>query len=279
MSETTPKPTNPSPPAPPHTRMADQTDEFYVGYLPIPAGHKAFVSTLVATLFIWIIGMALIIILTMRSPGDAQWNTGSIQSWQGTLVESPYPALIPDDLKSDAIMVVSMGKMGAQDRLKPFYNKHVQLAGYELKRDGRHMIELDSAEQAISVSQATIQATTQTHQPQVVSIERAALKGEIVDGKCFLGAMKPGNGIGHRACATLCIRGGLPPMFATQTEQGGRIYYLLIVDGTTQLNEDILNIVGQEVLVEGDIADFQGIPILNASSVDISIYDSRFDLP
>ena len=37
------------------------------------------------------------------------------------------------------------------------------------------------------------------------------VSGEIVDSKCFLGVMVPGAGKTHKECASLCLRGGIPP--------------------------------------------------------------------
>ena len=37
------------------------------------------------------------------------------------------------------------------------------------------------------------------------------IEGEIVDIKCWLGRMKPGDGRTHRACGQFCIQGGIPP--------------------------------------------------------------------
>ena len=53
------------------------------------------------------------------------------------------------------------------------------------------------------------------------------LEGEVVDSKCFLGVMKPGNLKPHRACATRCISGGVPPVFLVRDARGHATYYLL----------------------------------------------------
>ena len=45
--------------------------------------------------------------------------------------------------------------------------------------------------------------------PQVLA-DNVTLKGEIIDPKCYLGAMKPGGGKTHKACAMRCIAGGIP---------------------------------------------------------------------
>ena len=246
------------------TNPNTKPDEFYVGHLPIPKGHRKFVITLIAFLAVWSLGMATIITMTMRDPGPAQWNTGEMQTWTGTLIEKPYPMLVPDDPDEPALLVVAMGKQGAHDRLAPFFNQHVQLAGYELNRDGRRLIELDADESAITL------ASDQSANPPIqwtpfASGRQIALTGEIVDGKCYFGAMKPGDGIGHRSCAVLCIRGGLPPMFVTTDHQGHRTYTLLTIDGSTKLNEHTLKLVGQPAIITGQISKFHGINILNTT--------------
>ena len=238
--------------------------DFYVGYLPIPASHRRFIIFFVLFAAIWSLGMATIITLTMRSPGTAQWNTGSMQTWVGTLIEKPYPMLVPDDPNEPALLVVEMGKRGAHERLTPYFNQQVQLQGYELNRDARRMIELDTHEDAITLASnqstdQTIQWTTFTPTNTITTI------GEIVDGKCYLGAMKPADGIGHRACAVLCIRGGLPPMFVTIDDNGNRSYALLLIDGSTTLDEHALKLVGQPCIITGQYSQFHGINIFHTT--------------
>ena len=47
--------------------------------------------------------------------------------------------------------------------------------------------------------------------------ERVMLRGEIVDSKCYLGVMNPGEGTVHRDCAARCLSGGLPPMLVVRS--------------------------------------------------------------
>jgi hypothetical protein len=46
------------------------------------------------------------------------------------------------------------------------------------------------------------------------------LVGEIVDSKCYLGIMNPGETNPHRECAALCIRGGIPPLIIAHDADG-----------------------------------------------------------
>jgi hypothetical protein len=54
------------------------------------------------------------------------------------------------------------------------------------------------------------------------------LSGEIIDSKCFMGVMKPGEGKVHRACAAMCIAGGIPPLLVVNQSDGNRYGYILI---------------------------------------------------
>jgi hypothetical protein len=45
------------------------------------------------------------------------------------------------------------------------------------------------------------------------SLGPIVVRGEIVDSKCHLGVMKPGEGPAHRDCAVRCLLGSVTPMF------------------------------------------------------------------
>ncbi len=75
--------------------------------------------------------------------------------------------------------------------------------------------------------------------------------GEIVDTKCYLGAMKPGRGKPHRACASLCIRGGIPAALLVRTADGERQLIHLVDFAGRPLGRELLDWVGQPVEVSG----------------------------
>jgi hypothetical protein len=53
------------------------------------------------------------------------------------------------------------------------------------------------------------------------------LTGEICDGKCSLGVMRPGTTPVHKACANVCLIGGVPPVFITTAPLFGTRYLLM----------------------------------------------------
>ncbi len=245
--------------------MPDDRDDFYVGYLPTPPAHLRVVRVLVFVMAVWILGLSVLIATRMRDPGGAVWSFEE-QTWTGMLITEPYPILIPDD-GSPAMMVVEMGKRGAHDRVSGHTGTNVDITGFRIERDGRRIIELSPEPYAIS-------AKTTAHASAVPPMTRLGasgpLEGEIVDGKCYLGAMKPGDGLTHKACATLCIRGGLPPMFVARTPDGPE-FRLLIVDGVAALPEDLLALVAEPVRIEGELIEIAGLPAIRVAAGDISL--------
>ena len=53
------------------------------------------------------------------------------------------------------------------------------------------------------------------------------LTGEICDGKCALGVMRPGTGLAHKACANVCVAGGVPPVLVTTAPVAGTQFLLI----------------------------------------------------
>jgi len=80
------------------------------------------------------------------------------------------------------------------------------------------------------------------------------LTGEIVDSKCYLGVMNPGNGKVHHDCAVRCLSGGIPPIFATNDFRGiPAILVLTYVAGKPLPKQTLLNLVAQPVRVHGKV--------------------------
>jgi len=86
--------------------------------------------------------------------------------------------------------------------------------------------------------------------PITKSMDLAAveLTGEIVDSKCYLGVMNPGNGKVHRDCAVRCISGGIPPAFLVR-DADGRSKILLL----TNWNSEHLNHIAERITLRGHL--------------------------
>jgi hypothetical protein len=95
------------------------------------------------------------------------------------------------------------------------------------------------------------------------------LRGEIIDPKCYLGAMKPGDGKTHKACAMRCIAGGIPPMLVAHDANGGETFYLIVSADGGVANELVYPFVGDRVDVTGSVEQLDDMLVLSVSSDSI----------
>jgi hypothetical protein len=223
----------------------DPRDDFYVGYLPLPMAQRRFLRVLIPSLLWTFVLFGGLLAVAQRDPGAATWDTGRPVTRTGTLLARPYPMLLADSQTGndpEPIFLVEIGKRGAQTRAAPFAERRVTIRGWPLQRDGRRILELTPDENAIE------DLAPAADSPQYSAATPAQLEGEIVDYKCYLGAMKPGDGKTHRSCAELCISGGIPPVLVVQRE-GGRRY--LVVTGPGRNAAWVSGFAGEPVTVRG----------------------------
>ena len=237
------------------------SDPLFVGYLPVPAPLVRFLQWTVPTLGLVIVALAIAAAGSRPDPGPAVWNDATAREFKGTLVVDPYPLLVAPSETTGSFptvyLVVEMGKHGGRADLSALSGRSVTLSGWLLERDGRRLIELEPGEKSVRLDSdhPAIRAQREKLGP-------VALEGEIVDSKCYLGAMKPGEGKTHKACATLCIRGGMPPMLVTPSADGGRDYVLLIDTSGGELSSDFWPLISEPVQVTGELESLGDLRIL-----------------
>jgi len=103
-----------------------------------------------------------------------------------------------------------------------------------------------------------------TSAPQTISLGKQTLVGEIVDSKCFLGVMNPGQLTPHRACAIRCISGGVPPVLLVRQKDGPAAYLLLVSTDGKPVNKAVLNLVAEPVEITGEVQRQGELLILRA---------------
>lgn len=244
-----------------------EEDPFYVGYLSLPGTHRRFLKWVVPALLWALVFLGFVMVWPQRSPGTGVWETGQPIEREGLLIASPYPMLIEvsDGQIAGArvTLLTEMGKRGASERCAPFDGSIVTIRGYRLHRDGREILEL------VPDSDAFTPRTDQSGSPALAAGARALLlppldgapgsitrRGEILDSKCYLGAMKPGDGKQHKACAMLCIRGGIAPLFYptdahSLSPSASRRYALVLSNSGGPLDEATLTLVGEQIDLVG----------------------------
>jgi hypothetical protein len=78
------------------------------------------------------------------------------------------------------------------------------------------------------------------------------LQGEIVDSKCHLGVMKPGEGPTHRDCAVRCLLGHITPMFLPR--DAASIGRLALVDPDGRpMTESLETVAARPVEIHGEL--------------------------
>ena len=85
------------------------------------------------------------------------------------------------------------------------------------------------------------------------SLGRWRIAGEICDGKCYPGGMRPGSGISHRACAVLCLSGDIPPVLVTAAPVAGQSFLILASTDGASPYAHIAHAIGIPVELEGDV--------------------------
>ena len=112
------------------------------------------------------------------------------------------------------------------------------------------MIEVEPASLPSRESAAaSMEATTLLKQ----SDQAVELTGEIVDSKCFLGVMVPGSGKTHKECASLCLRGGIPPALYVQDRTGHSSLLLLVGPTGEPVGASAVQAAGEAISLTGSI--------------------------
>lgn len=230
----------------------ETSDDFYVGYLPMPRAHRIFMRRVAPAILWTMVIICGITLRLMKPPGAATWQTGQVQDLVGVVRKTPYPLLelrAPDGA-TETLLLTGIGKRGAFIS-DIFDNARCTVRGYPLEREGRRILELMDGHEAMILLGGQDDAWAV---PEPVVLGPVVLRGEILDSKCWHGAMKPGEGRAHKACATLCVRGGIPPLLITRDPAGGPNQTYLLTNTTGgSAAEQVLDVLGEPVEVRGTL--------------------------
>ena len=97
-------------------------------------------------------------------------------------------------------------------------------------------------------------ATTNAASPpvdRITDLGAVTVTGEIVDSKCYMGVMNPGQGKVHRDCAARCLSGGVPPIFVT-FDRGDQLL-LIGPDRRPLARSDLREFVAEPLTIDGEL--------------------------
>lgn len=243
------------------------TDEFYIGWEGKAApGIGKTVRMLAVLLLVLVLVAPVVLAVSQRMIGTSVFEWGTHKTFSGILQTLPYPHLLvprPGQTGSassfSSYYLVAPWKFGLNTEvLAPLDGKAVTLKGTLIYRGNQTMVE---------TKPDWIQGTEKTvgpSPPQAVPLGRQTLLGEIVDSKCFLGVMNPGQLTPHRACAIRCISGGVPPVLLVRQEDGSASYLLLVSDDGKPVNKQVLDLIAEPVEITGEVERQGELLILRA---------------
>lgn len=197
---------------------------FFIGWEKhVPRGLRAPLLMIAGVLLGGALLLSLALARAVDDPGPGDWaGDGNLR---GTLTLLPYPLLhVPADAGHPAGRTVLLSAFGkAQIKLDgvPPTGVQVQAAGALVRRGTIEMLVVNDSAQ-LRVIDAPPPAASPAEQ-----LGRWRIAGEICDGKCYTGAMRPGEGIAHRACASLCLIGEVPPVLVGVQPVAGSSFFLL----------------------------------------------------
>jgi hypothetical protein len=231
--------------------MAKAQDPFFVGWGKIPKALKQF---LLVSTFSFLLGFAVV----AYAISSTQTDTGSgafmgRANAVGILRADPYPVLHVIDSANfetgQAILLSGGGKRGVVTRAEGLDGEVVRIDGTRLERGDLNGLQLRGGMRGLR----KVDNPDTTFDIEVEQLGRWKLTGEICDGKCLGGAMRPGTGLAHKACANLCLIGDVPPVFVSSGPVDGSEFLLMADADGNAVTDQILDFTALYVEIEGDV--------------------------
>jgi hypothetical protein len=234
---------------------------FFIGYArKVPPTLVTFIVVF-SVCFIAGLGLAaLAVSSTQNDPGNGAFQWGTPFEKVGLLELRPYPVFRVAGTDGDGpktYMLSGQGKRGVFAQAHENDSMPVTLKGVPIRRGDLIMIQVGKVT-------PTEDGAGDFQTAPSVPLGRWKLTGEICDGKCYAGAMRPGRGLAHKACADLCLTGGVPPVFVSTGTVGGRNFFLLTDRNGNMVGEEIDNLLALYIEVEGDVERLDDLLIFKA---------------
>lgn len=234
-------------------------EPFFVGYLQTP-GKLALFYAIVVPIVIGIgIGVGVAFGSSQDDPGQGRFFPG-YKTITGVLRADPYPVIhtLPDEEhpNGQTVTLTGPGKVGAVRFVKELDGQIVDAGGVFIAR-GAHRVMQVGGRVKIRATQKELTPAELAFKPaEAETVGRYTLKGEIVDSKCYLGAMRPGQGKIHMACANYCLHGEIAPVFVTYNSNGPdaeAFVYLMAGPDGGPIDQSLLNYTSLAVAITGEV--------------------------
>ncbi len=225
-------------------------EDVFIGYEALRSPDRRFLLGLTAAGLAagagWFAGV-------LQAPaGRGSWDQGTPVSVTGELVAAPYAHIRSTDAagRVQTIYLACETKCGGREileRLGLDRGFFATATGTLIERGRHRMLAIKDDDSWYEPAPADLNLTA----PREEDLGEAELTGMIVDTKCWFGAMRPNEGLVHKACAMLCIANGLPPYYAIRDGRGREQGLLILGPQRERVVEAILPDVAEPVRALG----------------------------
>lgn len=265
-----------------------QNDDLYIGYLDkAPSKFHKPLRWIVVGLIVLLVGVACLLAFSQREFSTSAYEFGTLTTVEGVISADPVPTIKVIGGKDlfgrpvyQTVLLVAYGKHGADHLVfefgqlaleklgKPLSEVKCRLEGTLAYNDGKAVLELTRLKESLlGMNDDLGDLAVDDLLPAIQVLGKATLTGEIIDPKCYFGAMKPGQGKPHRSCAVLCIAGGIPPVLFSEDAQGQRAYYLIRGKNGQAINQQVLDYVGEKVTIQGRVERYDDWYVVYADKI------------
>lgn len=234
-----------------------EEEPFFIGWATPERRSWGFLATVSAAILLIAGSFSYLVAATQDDPGDGG-RMGPATAI-GILETQPYPVL--HVLESDqydtgaTILLMGQGKNGAQRQAAELEGGIVIASGVRMSRGELDGMILRGGARGLTLDMEGMRM------PGTEDMGRWRLTGELCDGNCLAGAMRPGTGLAHRACANLCILGGLPPVLVATDSVGGSEFFLVGGPDGGPMPEELLDFTGVLLEAEGRVERRGGLNV------------------
>lgn len=247
---------------------APREEGFFIGWArALPAGLGGFLARVAAAVLVGASAAAVLLSAAVEDPGggDAFWGEPPV-TLRGVLTLRPYPVLhLPPDAANPAgraVLLSGPGKTGVEAD-PALEGRLVEASGPLLRRGSQEQIQVDPG--------GFVALEGAGAAPRAEPLGTWRITGEICDGKCWNGAMRPATGITHRACAAFCLVGGLPAVFYPTRPLPGTGAEVLVLGGPDggPMPEALRDQVGLRITLDGQVERRGGLLVFLADPASL----------
>ena len=239
--------------------------DFFIGWGEMPDADRRFFLKAGAGLVVGAAGIAGFVAASQRPVGPGSWDLATFNAYTGVVTADPYPMLRTRDIdgRVRTALLVCQTKCGVDARLGSFAGRAVTINGSLIRRGAHAAIAVADGADWIRAADAPVDPALAFPKPEPIG--EMTLAGEILDSKCWFGAMRPAEGKVHKSCASLCIRSGIPPAFLAR-DAGNHAALLVMTERGGRFGETLLAHVADPVQASGSMARVGDLLLFDVSA-------------